>query len=88
MARAAGRTAEPVGAIAGADAERPKVAAALRDSADELRAYRDIATLRTAPLKRPPDAATDLAGGARAARELGLNRLAERLENANSVADL
>ncbi len=76
------------GAIAGADAERPKVAAALKDSADELRAYRDIATLRPAPVDRPPDALTDLAGGARAARELGLNRLAERLENAGSVADL
>ena len=75
-------------AIAGADAERPKVAAALRDSADELRAYRDIATLRTAAVARPPDAVTDLAGGANAARELGLNRLAERLENADSVADL
>src|SRR5947209_15229203 len=76
------------GAIAGADAERPRVAQALKESADELRAYRDIATLRTARLKRPPDRATDLAGGARAARELGLNRLAERLENAGSVADL
>jgi 5'-3' exonuclease len=76
------------GAIAGADAERPKVAAALRDSADELRAYRDIATLRTAPVERPPDHGTDLAGGARAARALGLNRLAERLENAGSVSEL
>jgi 5'-3' exonuclease len=76
------------GAIAGADNERPKVAAALKDRADELRAYRDIATLRTAPVKRPPDQVTDLAGGSRAARELGLNRLAERLENADSVADL
>ncbi len=76
------------GAIAGADAERPKVAAALTDSADELRAYRDIATLRTAPVDRPPDRVTDLAAGARAARALGLNRLAERLENAESVADL
>jgi DNA polymerase-1 len=75
-------------AIAGAENERPKVAAALTESADELRAYRDIATLRTPPVKRPPDSATDLAGGARAARELGLNRLAERLETAGSVADL
>ncbi|MBV9803225.1 MAG: hypothetical protein JO130_08555 [Solirubrobacterales bacterium] len=75
-------------AIAGADDERPKVAAALKESADELRAYRDIATLRTASLKRPSDRATDLAGGARAARELGLNRLAERLEAADSVAEL
>jgi DNA polymerase-1 len=76
------------GAIAGAEGERPKVAAALRDAADELRAYRDIATLRTAPVERPPDAVTDLVGGARAARELGLNRLAERLDSADSVADL
>lgn len=75
-------------AIAGADGERPRVAAALKDSADELRAFRDIATLRTAQVARPPDHATDLAGGARAARKLGLNRLAERLENADSVADL
>jgi 5'-3' exonuclease len=76
------------GAIAGADAERPRVASTLKDAADELRAYRDIATLRTAAVKRPPDQETDLAGGARAARELGLNRLAERLENADSVGDL
>ena len=76
------------GAIAGASDERPRVAAALTESADELRAYRDIATLRTPPLERPPDRTTDLAGGARAARAFGLNRLAERLENAGSVADL
>jgi 5'-3' exonuclease len=76
------------GAIAGAGKERPRVAAALTDSADELRAYREIATLRTVPMARPPDRPTDLAGGARAARGLGLNRLAERLENADSVADL
>jgi 5'-3' exonuclease len=76
------------GAIAGAGGERPKVAAALTEAADELRAYRDIATLRTADVQRPPDGPTDLAGGARAARALGLNRLAERLENAESVADL
>jgi DNA polymerase-1 len=76
------------GAIAGASDERPRVAAALTESADELRAYRDIATLRTARLERPPDRPTDLAGGARGARELGMGRLAERLENAGSVSDL
>ena len=76
------------GAIAGADAERPRIASTLTESADELRAYRDIATLRTADVERPADQTTDLAGGARAARELGLNRLAERLETAGSVADL
>ncbi len=76
------------GAIGAADDERPRIASTLKESADELRAFRDIATLRTAPVRRPADRATDLAGGARAARELGLNRLAERLENAGSVADL
>ena len=76
------------GAIAGADAERPRIASTLTESADELRAYRDIATLRTADVERPPDRTTELAGGARAARELGLNRLAERLENAGDVSDL
>jgi 5'-3' exonuclease len=76
------------GAIAGADRERPRVAAALKESADELRAFRDIATLRSVAVERPPDRATDLAGGARGARALGLNRLAERLENAHSVEDL
>ncbi len=76
------------GAIAGADGERPKVAAALKDSATELRAFRDIATLRTVAVDRPADRATDLEGGAAAARALGLRRLAERLEGADSVADL
>jgi 5'-3' exonuclease len=76
------------GAIAGADEERPRIAATLKESAGELRAYRDIATLRTADVERPPDRPTDLAGGARAARALGLNQLAQRLENADTVADL
>ena len=76
------------GAITGADSERPRIASTLKESADALRAYRDIATLRSAGVERPPDRETDLAGGARTARELGLNRLAERLENADRVTDL
>jgi hypothetical protein len=36
----------------------------------------------------PEDQETNLAGGAQAARGLGMNRLAERLENAASLADL
>jgi DNA polymerase-1 len=75
-------------AIAGAGGERPRTAAALRDNADELRAYRDIATLRPAELERPADRTTDLDGGAVAARGLGLNRLAERLEKAEKLSDL
>jgi 5'-3' exonuclease len=76
------------GAIAAAAQERPRIAAALSDSADQLRAFREIATLRPVALTRPPDRETDLAGGARVARELGLNRLAERLDAADSVSDL
>jgi DNA polymerase-1 len=76
------------GAIAGADGERPRVAAALTKAADDLRAYRDIATLQSVVLDRPADRETDLEGGAEAARGLGLRRLAQRLEDANSVADL
>ena len=76
------------GAIAGASGERPRVAAALKNAASELRAFRDIATLRTVSVDRPADRETDLEGGAVAARGLGLRRLAERLEDADSVADL
>jgi DNA polymerase-1 len=76
------------GAIAAADQQTPRVAAALRDNAEELRAFRAIATLRHVELECPPDRATDLERGAEAARGLGLNRLAERLEGADSLADL
>ena len=62
--------------------------AALTEGADELRAFQDIATLRTAEVERPPDRETDLDGGAEAARGYGMNRLAERLEKAESLADV
>jgi len=75
-------------AIAGAHRERPRVAAALIEHADELRAFREIALLRAVELERPPDRETDLTGGAAVAARLGLRRLAERLENADSLADL
>jgi len=47
--------------------------------ADQLRAFRDIATLRPVDVERPADAKTDRVDGAKAASELGMNRLAERL---------
>jgi DNA polymerase-1 len=75
-------------AIAGALHERPRVTAALQEHADELRAFREIATLRIVELERPADRATDLIQGAGAARRLGLNRLADRLEKASSLSDL
>ncbi|MGH2993341.1 MAG: 5'-3' exonuclease [Solirubrobacterales bacterium] len=59
---------------------RPRLRTALVESRDELLTYREIATLRDAKVKRPPDRPTDRAAAARVARERGMNRLAERLE--------
>jgi len=67
-------------AIAGAVREKPSVRRALIEQADELRAFREIATLQDADVERPPDRASDRAGGAEAARAFGMNRLADRLE--------
>ena len=67
-------------AILGAIREKPSVRRALIEQADELRSFKDIATLRTIPVERPPDAPTDFAGGVPVAREHGMNRLAARLE--------
>jgi DNA polymerase-1 len=59
---------------------RPKLRGALIDGREELLAFKDIATLRDARVKPPPDRGTDWAGAAAAARGLGMKRLAERLE--------
>ncbi len=68
--------------IANAVRERPaRLSGALMDQADELRTFKDIATLRTVKVKRPPDRPTDWAGAAAAARQRGMNRLAERLQD-------
>jgi 5'-3' exonuclease len=68
--------------ILGAIRETPAVRRALIEQADELRSFRDIATLRTVAVERPPDTPTDYAGGAAAAAKLGMGRLAGRLEKA------
>jgi 5'-3' exonuclease len=67
-------------AIAQAAQERPRVAAALRDQADALREYRDIATLRPIAVARPGDAPTTFAAASEAAAKRGMNRLAGRLQ--------
>ena len=54
----------------------------LAGQAGQLRDFKDIATLREPKVKRPPDSPIDYEGGAAAARELGMERLAERLEKA------
>ncbi len=76
-------TLEALLELAARDDPRPlkgRVITALRDQADELRAFKDIATLRTVGLERPADAPLDRGGAAAAAREYGMARLAERLE--------
>jgi len=58
---------------------RPALRTSLMDGREQLLAFKDIATLRDAGVRRPPDRPTDWAGAVEAARELGMNRLAERL---------
>jgi 5'-3' exonuclease len=58
---------------------RPALRTSLLDGRDDLLAFKDIATLRDAGVKRPRDRQTDWAGAAEAARERGMNRLAKRL---------
>jgi 5'-3' exonuclease len=59
---------------------RPKLRAALIEGRQELLAFKEIATLRDAGVERPADRPTDWASAAAAARERGMKRLAERLE--------
>jgi DNA polymerase-1 len=66
-------------AIDGAAKERPKVAQTLRDQAQQLREFKQMATLVHVPLDRPADRPTAFAAAADAAEERGMNRLAERL---------
>ena len=74
--------------ILGAIRETPSVRKALIEQAGELRMFRDIATLRTVPLERPPDRPTDYAGGSKAAAEIGMGRLAKRLGQRRGSARL
>jgi 5'-3' exonuclease len=63
------------------DDMRPRTAAALRESAELLLTFKQIATLVSIDdISQPPDRATDFAAGARVARELGMKQLATRLE--------
>ncbi len=65
----------------GEDEMRPRIAATLREHEALLLDFKQIAMLqRIEELQRPPDGETDYAGGAACARELGMRRLAERLD--------
>jgi 5'-3' exonuclease len=59
---------------------KPSVRAALSTQADELRAFKEIATLQEVDVELPPDASTNFVSAAAAARERGMERLAKRLE--------
>ena len=61
---------------------RPRLRGELIEHREDLLAYKQIATLQDAGVKRPPDRPTDWSAAAAAARERGMNRLAERLEEA------
>jgi DNA polymerase-1 len=60
----------------------PRLRGTLRDSREELLAFREIARLQDAGVERPPDGKTDWVAAATAAREAGMGRLADRLEKA------
>jgi DNA polymerase-1 len=57
-----------------------RVQALTGEGAARVRDFREIATLRPIDVPRPPDAPTDAAAAAAAAREHGMERLAVRLE--------
>jgi 5'-3' exonuclease len=60
--------------------ERPRIVAALSENAEQLEDFKRIATLVPIDVQHPPDGATDFAAGATMAGELGMKRLATRLE--------
>jgi 5'-3' exonuclease len=64
---------------------RPRIAAALRDNAELLRTFKHIATLQLIDVEAPADHATDYANGARVAAEMGMRRLAERLNSMSAT---
>jgi 5'-3' exonuclease len=75
------------GASAPADGMlRPRIATTLHENAELLRTFKRVATLVEIDVQRPPDTPTDFARGAAAAREIGMRRLAERLERVEPLA--
>jgi 5'-3' exonuclease len=79
-AAGADASAEDAAAVRARTVMRPRIAASLRENAELLRAFKQIATLERIAVELPANRACDFAGGARAAEKLGMKRLAERLE--------
>jgi 5'-3' exonuclease len=61
-------------------ARRPRKAATLLANAEQLRTFKQVATLVAIDVQRPPDRSTDFGGGAHAAAQLGMKGLGERLQ--------
>jgi 5'-3' exonuclease len=61
---------------------KPSVRRALLEAREELLRFREIATLQAVDVELPPDRPTDFTSAAAAARDWGMNRLADRLEKA------
>ncbi|HEX3693038.1 MAG TPA: 5'-3' exonuclease H3TH domain-containing protein [Solirubrobacteraceae bacterium] len=68
------------GTLKGTSELRRRTAETLHEHDELLRTFKRVATLEPIDVQRPADAGTDFAGGAVAARELGMKRLAERLD--------
>jgi 5'-3' exonuclease len=77
---AAGASGDDAAAVRASTVMRPRIAAALREHAELLLRFKEIATLQRIDVEPPPNHGTDFAGGAALARALGMKRLAERLE--------
>ncbi|HEX2233924.1 MAG TPA: 5'-3' exonuclease [Thermoleophilaceae bacterium] len=65
---------------AGIRESKPSVRSALVGGSDDLTRFKEIATLRDVDVELPEDTPTDYSRAAEAARELGMQRLAGRLE--------
>jgi 5'-3' exonuclease len=66
---------------------RQRLRTSLLGSREDLLAFKRIATLQDAGVEPPADRPTDWQGAAGAAREQGMNRLAERLEKLGADRD-
>ena len=80
LAAGASAGAGAAAAVRAAAVMRPRVAATLREHAELLKTFKWIATLQRIEVEPPADGETDFEQGALAAREIGMRRLAERLE--------
>ena len=66
-------------------ASRGRLRKALTENPEELLAFKEIATLREVKVGRPRSKRTDYRSAAKAARERGMNRLAERLKSGEGL---